>query len=376
MLSIDNFDPNPILDKIKSAKKSLKRVEDDFNKFKQTLFEQESDTAIQLASELVRDDEIKRFINSNVKEVINRLLEHLNKKVLPVLFRFHLYQAIAKTREFNTQFYVDFIQRFRITEDYVKVVFEKRKLSVVINPEKFDLYDYGTAIIKTRQALNIGKTPKHIATALWYKYYASAREGHRVIRKKKVYDKKTKTYHEVEVDVTEQYIQKYYETIKKRISFMSRDTIPFFEILQRGSSNVKLISDRGAKPYPAYDGYDILGKVKESIENEIRQAEIAYKDYLTEKFPKVFVEFDPSVSEADYKQIFSDLVEKGVISENQLRLLRFKSLSSSYIINGIKRKMIALGYTNVSVEILPTKKSGFTLRVKMPDGKFASWRTR
>lgn len=321
----------------------------------------------------IREKRVNEFIEDNYNKQIKQILSYLNKKVVPFFFKLHLFKAILQTKEFNAAPFFGFISEVRLDENFVRVSIDKNgELKLYIHPEKINLKAYGEAVKKTREFLNIGKSPPFPASINWSFYYAAARQGLRIIKRVKA-SKNSNTYKEI--DITDDYASRYWHTIRQRVEFFPKDSIPFFKLLQFGNKNVTLTSDRGGFPYPTFEGYDIIGNVVNAVKDEVLRLGKVYKEYIFRLFPTVEIDIDlEEITQEDIRAMFEDLLEKGIIDPKKKRLLNFKKLHLSYITNSIMEFVKRLGYEKTKVEVYRTKQAVFSIRLRMPDGKFLKWR--
>lgn len=370
------FEATTQIEEFEALEKEIKNIELAIVNFKKEILDFNSDALFkrQIAS-TIKKSEINAFIEDNFNKRITEILEYLNKKLVPFLFKLHLYKAIVKTKEFNIRPYFLFLEEVDLSNDFVKVFINKNnELDIEVNPKKVDLEYYSTAIKKTRAFFRVGKLPPQMASEKWGLYYGAARLGLIVKKVKKVHVP-GEGEKEIEEDLTAEFADRYWRTVEERVYFFPNNTIPFFNILQYGNKNLRLSSNRGGYPYPAFSGYNILGNVLKDVKRELVNIKRAYKEYIFRIFPTVEIELDTEgIDQNELRKAFIDLLNKGVIAERKKRLLNFKKMYPATIINSVKEYIQKLGYPNAKVEVFKTKGDTFSIRVRMPDGKFVKWR--
>ncbi|MEM4134612.1 MAG: hypothetical protein QXV73_05385 [Candidatus Micrarchaeia archaeon] len=334
----------------------------------------------------VTREDIIQFVETNVRDALSKIIKQFKNQFLPDFYEFLFSYSIKRFKEFDIDEYRDLIHSASFIGDdyfYIDVVknYQKNTYKIEVNVNEdalLDLTDYSHAIVSARNALGVGDVQDGIgATYSWTKYYQCAREGRRIYAKRRKKGAKDGKEYEL-VDVTQKYIDKYWETIRMRKSFFPPYKIPFFAIMEFGNENISLLSDKGGKPYPSQGGLFLLDRAKDLINQEIESFKEDFFYYLEGIFPAIQVE-TPSLDVLDQRadDLLNDFIEKGVIRDDSQLVMFYKTLnyiSQIDLEDEIREYARSLGYEKCRVEIFTTKSGKFSLRIRMPDGRFAEWR--
>lgn len=180
-------------------------------------------------------------------------------------------KAVALNSEFNDPLFVDKLMVATMTPGVVDLIPEGKTLFVDIKLDEVagTLEDYAQGIEKVRSELAAnaspgfkhgnGKkpvTPANMASYFWQeKLYLPARAGQPVTRRK--YNQKTKEYENV--DVAEEQIRKYWDTMKKRIQYSGK-LAPFWEIIDKGTVAFEAVTQGAGTEFPTNAETDFTGK--------------------------------------------------------------------------------------------------------------------
>lgn len=260
-------------DLIKQVDQAIKNVKD-FQAIADRLLQKrlEFEQMLKLAEQVVKEINPPREALESIKGIAPRILlrEGLN--------------ACATTHEFNIP---PFRERLKRALSHPKALTLRTEGQVLVitnnlNQVAGTLRQYGNAISLARKAqfqkANItrnkkgkpsvrpGVKRKHgiedpvIASRMWAeKFYGAGREN-----------KAIPPLNANRKDRTAIYKRQYAQTIATRIkSFGS--LAPFWEIIDKGTVNINLSSDRGGTPYPAYDKTEFVQKTKNEIQRLFKE---------------------------------------------------------------------------------------------------------
>jgi len=195
-------------------------------------------------------------------------------------------KAAVKSREYD---YPPFLNRLLTAIDLHKkdILFiiphkEREEVEVILDMTPLgSIEEYAQAVIQTREVLGMGRAPGEVASKMWKeKFYKVDREGGKVSKRKK--DKKTKKV--TKVDVTEKFRGRYKTTILTRLNYLGGDKAPYWYLLEHGSNNVKMSSDKGGQPYPSFGATHFVSNSENAIANAFRYAFIDFKVAIEDSY--------------------------------------------------------------------------------------------
>jgi hypothetical protein len=177
-------------------------------------------------------------------------------------------EAIVRNQEFSAGPFLDRLTAVCLNPDSIAItpvgdndVF----VEILLDETAGSLADYADGIEAVRGDLNAEKrveTSRSMASHFWReKFYAPAREGGKVTRRK--WNRETKSYDEI--DKTDEQRAKYWTTIDARL-VASGKLAPFWEILDQGTTPLAS-DDDGTTPYPRNSRTNFTGKAVQAIRN-------------------------------------------------------------------------------------------------------------
>lgn len=363
---INKQDPN--FDKFRKSLRGLQgRLKQLDNTFYETINESQNVDA--LLGKAGTRKEFLEFIEKNFSENLKFLEDYINERLVPFYLKAAVFKAVLVTREFNINFFFEFLRSIDYrTGRFIEFALKRKpdnKVDLSYNLDTIGLStkSYSYAVERTREDFKVKNLNPIVASRYWRSYYQAAREGQKIYKSTKKGLK----------DITQSYAERYWRTIRHRIQFLDKDSIPFFEILQKGSYNVKLSSSRGGIPYPAYAGYDIIGEVVENVNRVISTAREKYTDYLLGKYPEIDIEIPQKLGKEELERLCLTFLSKGILTKEDEALLLATETKDEVLRQKLRDFLQSLGYKGVKASVIQTRKANFSLVVRMPDGKFGRW---
>lgn len=253
-------------------------------------------------------DDVSDYINKELKEIDQETIidkaaflwtyEKLGSNIEEIVIN-AVITACVNSGEFNYDLYIDqFIKAiqyhfFEIIQ--LQPIEGVSDINVYINFESLGSIDmWASAIDAVRTEKGWGATrgitewegsedsdDMDLASHLWReKIYAVDREGGKVFKNKKVRDEEGKEKTE-SVDVTENYVGKYRNTIELRLAAIPENTAPFWELIEYGNA---IMEGGDGSPYPIIEP----SRFKELIETRILQSFYKIYNQLRDKVTKWF----------------------------------------------------------------------------------------
>lgn len=205
-------------------------------------------------------------------------------------------KAVVATQEYNYDLYVDhLLGALEANKETLIAIIPRPDLNSVevkVNLEPLGkIEEWGAAVKGYREQKKLGKISavnKERASKMWAeKYYGSAREGVKVIKGKPrkmalptltTRTRKGKSNLLYQKDVTERYKGKYRETVAGRLSFIDSSKAPFWELIEKGNTEVKLgLADEDGIPYPIFGPTNFRRNTEEAVATAFSQL---YNEYL------------------------------------------------------------------------------------------------
>lgn len=134
-----------------------------------------------------------------------------------------------------------------------------------------------SAVRGDRRDVHRNQTPPNLASRMWAeKIYRAGRMGGKVSRRR--WNRETRSYDRV--DVTDQFVGKYWETVFARAAFFIHPA-PWWRLLDGGNVRVQMSSDIGGTPYPRVPATRFVENTRREIKaiaEELIQAD--WSDYI------------------------------------------------------------------------------------------------
>lgn len=231
------------------------------------------------------------------KQAFINAVDFLYDEMLSLLY-YGAIEACLKTVEFNYKPFIDtLLNAIEYHKDeIIRIIPNENTKDVKIELDFYplgDIEEYAEVVSSVREEFLGGvKTDPATASNMWEeKYYGSAREGKRIIKKLKGRAKKGQQPKALEKDVTEEYAKKYRNTILQRMSLLG-SSAPFWYLIEYGNMNMSFLNDRGGTPYPKFEGTYFIENteflIKEVFKNTLKKnillVEEFVKNYLEENY--------------------------------------------------------------------------------------------
>jgi hypothetical protein len=217
--------------------------------------------------------------------------------------------ACESSVEFN---YLPFVSRLTsaISENFDELIeinyntdLNSLTFDIIMHPQVLgNIEEYAQAVEKVREEIRSEsplamKSSPDMRSHFWKeKLYGAAREGNTVKRRKKkrggaISIKDGRAIFEEgeseEIDKTQEYIQKYEETIIKRLSYCSSGKAPFWELIDSGNS-IEMSSDIDGKAYPSVRPTNFISTTRYTIKEAFKNAYKEFQKIIDEKYSELF----------------------------------------------------------------------------------------
>jgi hypothetical protein len=324
----------------------------------------------------IKEAGLHHVLFENQRNVLQTISDYIEDKIFPVIFIEETLKAARYSEEFGRSPFTNLISNLKYQRYFpVRVTAEldeysRLRFEIDFDESYFDLNIYSNAVTYARQLFS--NADEDIldpikASWIWSRIYRAGRRNQKIID---VY--RTKKGKLRAVDVTERYKKYYNRTIRARVSAMPSNSLPFFEILDKGTG-LPMPSNRGGIPTPTYKGYGIIMNVT----RRLYQLEVEFVHYFNELFNQIVsIQIDVPdniTKEEAFNQLVESLLEKGVIDKEAINIL---STNESELINLVSEYLRSIGIHGVKVKINQTKTGAYTLVVRDSKGHFVRWRMK
>lgn len=238
------------------------------------------------------------------------------------LLHYNAIKACVQTKEFNYKPFIDTLLE-AITyhiDEIVKIIPKEAEQDVEIELDFSplgDIEEYAEAVQSVRDYFLGGvKTSPQVASHMWKeKYYGTAREGKKIVKKLKG---KGKDEESREVDITEKYIQAYQETILERMKLLGTSA-PFWYLIEHGNIDIKFLSDSGGIPYPVFAGTHFIENTEFAIwkifDDLLRKNRKRAEDFVVEYISSIYNLPKLSGGLKNYLENLDSIMRKKILEE-------------------------------------------------------------
>jgi hypothetical protein len=209
------------------------------------------------------------YLEKDAVRTPQRLLEQVNeatkeqaKSVLAAL----AIEAVEETDEFNLAlFKAPLLEAINNPDTYE---FSSNRegyefvVKIDLNKTAGSLRDYAAGVAYAREAYPMTQGAES-ASVFWAVFiYGAGREGKRFLRHYGGNSPRART-----VDRTQKFVTMYKRTIARRIRGFAGKLAPWWEIVDKGTDDLELTSNRGGEAYPFYSGKHFVDRAKTEIIN-------------------------------------------------------------------------------------------------------------
>jgi len=324
----------------------------------------------------IKEAGLDSVLFDNQRNILQTVSDYLKDKILPIIFIEETLKAARYSEEFGRSPFTNFINNLKYQRYFpVRVIAEldeysRLRFKVDLDESYFDLNIYSNAVNYARELFS--SADKDIsdpikASWIWSRIYRAGRRNQKIIDVYRTKKGKLKA-----IDVTERYKKYYNRTIRARASAMPSNSLPFFDILDKGTG-LPMPSNRGGIPTPTYKGYGIIMRVV----RRLYQLEGEFVNYFLELFNQIVsIQIDVPddiTKEETFNQLVASLLERGVVDKEAINIL---STNEAELINLVNDYLRSIGIYGVKVKINRTKTGAYTLVVRDSKGHFVKWRMK
>lgn len=266
-----------VLDSSKSVVTKLVQVESIQEQIKRNI--EQLDVELEFAKTRLNSEEILR----SAIAIASGLSQEILKR--------NMLEAISINQEFDFSPYRERFLSVAENPNIISIVQTGTEFFVDIRMDEVagSIHQYAEAIKKVREILQSQKrvqvsAPEYLKSHFWReKFYGPAREGKKVKRRR--FNKESKTYEEI--DITDQQIEKYWNTINMRMQHFG-SLAPFWEIIDKGTVVMKgAMGSSGGTPYPTNSSTNFVDKTINEITRDVREFEAEKYEQLEQNVRRI-----------------------------------------------------------------------------------------